>query len=104
MKKIITFNEFKKHFIDHPDGFFSVYSSFDEDDEGNFLKVINLVFICEWRMADKPPMFYSVLFDTEDEFNQIVEYLKVTADLLNKSILSHIEDMRFEDVKDETAN
>lgn len=104
MKKTIEFNEFKEHFIDHPNGYFSVHSSLEEDEEGNSLKVVNLVFICEWRMDDKPPMFYSVLFDTEDEFNQIVEYLKVTTDLLNKSILKNIESMRFADVKDETAN
>lgn len=104
MRKTIEFDEFKKHFIDHPDGFFSVYSALDQDEDENFLKIVNLDFICEWRMCDKPPMFYSVVFNTEDEFNQIVAYLKITTDLLNKSILNSIDEMKFSDVKNETIN
>jgi hypothetical protein len=97
----ITFEEFKEHFIDHPDGYFSVYSAFAErHDDGSPLRRVELDMICEWRMSDAKVRFLSVEFSTEDEFDQIVEYLKLTAKMLHDAIVKRVDEMDFADVMD----
>lgn len=97
----ITFAEFKDNFIDHPDGYFSVYSAFAErHDDGSPLRRIDLDMICEWRLSDAKVKLLSVEFSTEDEFDQIVEYLTLTADMLRAAIVKRIEELDFADVMD----
>lgn len=93
-RKRLSFREFKKYYIDHPDGYFSVYSAFADDMNGEDLKIVNLDMICEWRLPDGKVQFLSVAFDTEEELKQIVAYLKFTAEMLNKVILERINSLQ----------
>lgn len=91
----ISFEDFKKHFIDQPDGYFSVYAGFEEDDESENLRILNLDMICEWRLTDGKVKFVSVPFETEEQFNRIIAYLKVTAAMLNEAILKRVGELDY---------
>lgn len=97
----IDFDTFKTNFIDQPDGYFSVYSVFNEDYESDNIRVLLLDMICEWRMDDGKVKFVEVPFDTEEQFNALVAYLRVTADLLNKAIVERIDELKYADAKPE---
>lgn len=98
-RKQFTFAEFKDQFIDHPDGYMPVYSSFKEDHYSNKLPVLEIDMICEWRLTDNKVLFVRVGFESEEEFDQIIEYLRHTAYLLNKAILKNINRLNFVDIK-----
>lgn len=98
----IDFETFKTNFIEKPDGYFSVYSCLDEDYEGDKLRVFKLDMICEWRMDDGKVKFVEVPFDTEDQFNQIVAYLRVTAGMLNTAIVERLDELVYEGSKPES--
>src|SRR5689334_23000379 len=98
-RQAFDFASFKKNFIEQPDGYFPVYSSLDEDENGKSLRVLQMDMICEWRMTDSKVRFIEVFFDTEEEFNQLVEYLKETARLLNKAILIRISQLNYSDTE-----
>lgn len=91
----LSFVDFKANFIDQPDGWFAVYTSFKEDYHGGNLRVLELDMICEWRLSDGKIKFLEVPFDTEEEFNALVIYLRVTTDLLNKAILENIGELSY---------
>ncbi len=97
----IDFDTFKTNFIDQPDGYFSVCASFNEDYHGECLRALQLDMICEWRMTDGKVKFVEVPFDTEEQFNALVAYLRVTADLLNKAIVGGIDELKYADTKPE---
>ncbi len=97
----ISFEDFEENFIKQPDGYFPVYSCFDEDDDGENIRVVKLDMICEWRLSDEKVKFLAVPFETEEQFDKIIVYLKVTAELLNKAILSKIDQMKFAETKAE---
>ncbi len=99
MRDTLTFEEFDEHFIQSPDGLFPVYSGLEEDDDGEYLKVMQVDMICEWRMSefsitnlltDDKVKFIAVPFETKEQFDKIMEYLKVAADLLNQAILERL--------------
>ena len=89
----VPFDVFKENFIDHPDGFFPVYSSLeendDEDDDREYNKVVELDMICEWRLPDAKIKFIAVPFETDEQFNEIMAYLHVTAGLIHEAITKH---------------
>lgn len=95
-----TFEEFKEVYIAQPDGYFSVYSSFDENDDGENLRVVKLDMICEWRLPDGKVRFIEVEFSTKEQLDEIVSYLKLTADMLNKAILERIDRLDFSSTKE----
>ena len=103
-RNTIKFDEFKKNFIDQPDGFFPVYSAIEENGDwegegaGQYFKVIQIDMICEWRLTDGQVKFLAVPFENEQQFNEIMAYLRVTADLLNKAILNRVSKMSFADI------
>lgn len=99
----ISFEEFKENFIKQPDGFFPVYSAFEESDNGELLRILNLDMICEWRLTDGKVKFLSVPFETEEQFNEIVAYLKVTAELLNKAILKRVDELSYAETVEEPS-
>jgi hypothetical protein len=90
----IDFDTFKKNFIDQPDGYFPVYAAFKENDDGDLEKVVQIDMICEWRLTDGKVQFFEVPFETEEQFNQIMGYLGVAADLLNKAVLGHFAKLK----------
>lgn len=98
----ISFEDFKKHFIDQPDGYFAVYSSFKEDYHGENLRVLQLDMICEWRLDDGKVKFVEVPFDTENEFIMLRQYLVLTAGMLNKAILGRLEELSYSETKPES--
>ncbi len=105
----IDFEMFKANFIVRPDGWFPggylpVHSTFGEDCEGDSLRVLNLDMICEWRLADGKIMFVEIPFTTEDEFNQLVEYLRFAADFLHKTILKDIDALDYLATKPEVSD
>lgn len=93
----IDFETFRTNFIGQPDGFFSVHSAFQEDREGDSLRVLLLDMICEWRLSDGTVKFVEVPFDTEEQFNELVAYLKLTAGMLNAAILKRIGELNYAD-------
>ena len=90
------FDAFDEHFIQSPDGYMPVYAQFEEDDDGECQKVVLLDMICEWRLHDGKVKFIEVPFETEEQFNAIIEYLKVAAKLLFDAISENIETLYFE--------
>jgi hypothetical protein len=98
----IDFATFKANFIDHPDGYFSVYSNLEEDYEGNRVRLLLLDMICEWRLDDGCIKFVEVPFDTEEEFKQLIAYLRVTAGLLNAAILERIGELSYTESRPES--
>lgn len=93
----ISFTTFKENFIKQPDGFFPVYSAIKENDDG-YQSVVEMDMICEWRLTDGKVRFIEVPFSSDEEYEEIKGYLKVTADLLNKAILENIDGL--EEYKD----
>ena len=65
----IDFATFKENFIQKPDGYFPVYSFLND---GEYLKVVKMDMICEWRLTDGKVKFIEVPFETEEQFNEIV--------------------------------
>lgn len=96
----ISFEEFKKVYINQPDGFFPVYSRFAENDYSEPQRILCLDLICEWRLDDGKVQFLEVPFANEEQFNEIIAYLKVAADLLNKAILERIDSLNYTDTQD----
>jgi len=95
----IEFDDFEKHFIQNPDGYFPVYSAFEEDDNSNHLKVVEMDMICEWRLSDSKVKFVRVPFETEEQFRKIVAYLRETSNLLHTAINKRLDDLEGEDYK-----
>lgn len=91
----IEFDEFKENFITKPDGYFPVCSEFAENDYSENLRVVQMDMICEWRLPDGKIIFVEVPFETEEQLNEIKEYLKVAAGLLNKAILEKIDKLSY---------
>lgn len=96
-RKRIKFDEFKENFINKPDGYFPVYSSFTENDYSEHLRIVEMDMICEWRLPDGKIIFVEVPFDTEEQLNEIKAYLKVACDLLNKEIHRRVDELSFAD-------
>jgi len=94
----VDFETFKKNYISQPHGYFSVYSAFEEDDDGDFLRILNLDMICEWRLTDGKVRFLAIPFESEEQFIELVEYLKVTAKLLNDEILKRIDELKYSEI------
>jgi len=95
-RKHYTFAEFKKFIVPYADGgYYPVYSALAEDDNSNKLRTIQLDMICEWRLPDGKVIFAEVDFETEDELNQILDYLRLSAEFLNKDILKRINKISF---------
>ncbi len=89
----ISFQDFEEHYINKPDGYFPVYAYFDECSESGYRKVVKLDMICEWRLHDGKVRFLQVPFDTKDEFEQIIGYLRETERLLSKAIDERIDEL-----------
>ena len=85
-REIITFSEFKKHFIDqpNPDCYVPVYYSFEEDETGEELRILNIDLICNWRLSDGKVKFYSVPFDDDKQFNELIQYLLKINDVFHQ--------------------
>lgn len=99
----IDFETFKENFINQPDGFFPVCSEFEESNNGELLRILNLDMICEWRLPDGKIKFLAVPFETEEQFDEITAYLKVAAELLNAAILERIDELKYAETVEEPA-
>jgi hypothetical protein len=96
MRQIITFDEFKKHFIEQPDGYLTVWAGFDENGiDGTPIRVVQLDMICQWRLTDGKVKFLAVPFETEEQLREIKVYLRVTTALLAKAIQKNISGLSF---------
>ncbi len=98
----ISFEDFKKNFIAHPDGYFPVYSCFNEDYHGEELRVLLLDMICEWRLTDGKVKFVEVPFETKEQLDELIAYLHLTAGLLHAAIIGRIVDLTFDGTKPES--
>lgn len=87
----IPFDKFEEYYIKKPDGYLTVYSHFDEDEDGLPLKTVNLDMICQWRLHDGKVRFLSIPFETEEQFNKIRDYLRVTTDILYKDVSKDVD-------------
>jgi hypothetical protein len=91
----IDFPTFREKFINHAKGgFYPVHSSIATDELDRPLKVVQMDMICEWRLADGKVRFVEVPYETDDEFNAIVQYLKDCAGHLNATILERIDKLK----------
>jgi hypothetical protein len=91
------FATFKANFIDNPDGYFPVHSCFAEDDDGEPLRVFKIDMICEWRLSDGKLKFLAVPFETEEQFDAIMRYLRLTTYMLREKIHDRLEQLKFAD-------
>ncbi len=60
------------------------------DDDGKYLSVMEIDMICDWPTELK---LIEVPFDGNQEFSEIVRYLRVAADLLHQKILKRIGEL-----------
>jgi len=74
--KIVPFVDFKKHYIDRPDGFYPTDVYFHEDNDGKLQKTVMLDMVCPWRLGDGKIQFIRVPFETEEELDAIKGYLR----------------------------
>ena len=93
VRQTVSFEDFDKYFIEEPDGYMPVYSAFQEDDDGNYLKIVEIDMICEWRLSDGKAKFFQVPYETKEQFDAIIGYLKATAKILNDKILANISEV-----------
>lgn len=91
----LTFEKFKINYIDNMFGYLPVYSFLGEDNFGRPLKIIKIDLICEWRVHDGKVMFLQVSFDNQQEFDQILKWLKDGADYLNSEITRRLNDLKY---------
>ena len=90
----ISFEDFKENYIAHADGgYYPVYAWFDEDDESNNLKVVQMDMICQWRLGDGKIRFLEVPFETKEELNEIIAYLKACLQYLHNDISEKIGEL-----------
>jgi hypothetical protein len=78
-----------------------VYSAFAESNQGVLLRTLEVDLICEWRLPDGKVRFVKVKFETEAEFQTLVESLKKGADNLHQEIHQRISKLRFADTEKE---
>jgi hypothetical protein len=90
----VDFQTFKKNFIDKPYGFFPVHSRL-ETKHGEPTNVMLIDMICEWRLVDGKLKFLRVPFSNQEEFDQIVKYLKAAAELLHGAVIENISDLYY---------
>lgn len=91
----IDFPTFRENFINHAKGgFYPVHSSIATDEDENRLKFVKMDMICEWRLTDAKVKFIEVGYETDEEFNEIVQYLKDCAGHLNTAILENIDTLK----------
>lgn len=95
-RQTVDFDTFKQNFIDKPEGgYYPVCSNLAENNDGEKVKVMNIDLICEWRLMDGKVKFFEVPFENEDQFNEIVGFLKAGADFLHKAIHENIETLDY---------
>ena len=93
-RRAIVFKEFKRDFINHTKGeYYPVHIQFDENENGNFLKLVKLDMICEWRLDDGKILFLTVAFSTQEELNEILDYCKKCLGFLHHAIKTNIDDI-----------
>jgi hypothetical protein len=81
------FDQFHKHFIRHADAGYMPVSISLRCVEGEWKKVVTMDMICEWWPADGNVIFVDVVFDTQEEYQQILDYVAKCADILRDRIL-----------------
>jgi len=97
-RETISFVDFKTHFIDDPspDAYVPVEYFFEEDEEtGEELRILKIDLICHWRLHDGKVRFYSVPFETLEEFNELVEYLRLINDSFHTHLREEIDKLQF---------
>jgi len=88
MRDYIDFKTFDEQFIQQAEGgFYPVCIELQENDNGTFSKVVELDMICEWRLQDSKIKFIEVPFETEEQLEKILNYGRLCADFLRKSIM-----------------
>jgi hypothetical protein len=86
----MTFAQFDEQFIVKGGLFLAVHSKLATNCNGDRVKIFEIDLICEWHGTDKL-RYFAVEFDTEKQYDRIVVYLKLCADLLRDSVLSSID-------------
>jgi hypothetical protein len=85
--KHISFEDFKTHYINAPDGYYPTDVYFDEDgDTGETLKAVMFDMVCPYRLGDGKVRFIRVPFDTEEELEAIKGYVDAIRDLWVKTM------------------
>lgn len=98
LRESISFADFKEHFIDNPepDLYVPVEHFFEEDEEtGDDLRIMNVDLICHWRLHDAKVKFYSIPFDTEEQFNELLEYFLLINDRFRDHLREQIDALTF---------
>lgn len=66
-----------------------VCAGFAEDSEGNPIKLVQIDFICEWRIADHKFVFVEVPFETQQELQGIAAELRGAVESYRQALLKN---------------
>lgn len=101
MRQCINLTDFKANFMDESNfvngymGYYPVYVGFKEDEDGNNLRVLHIDLICEWRISDGKIKLLEVPFDTPEQLEEIVVYLRKMAKLLSETIIENVDKLNY---------
>lgn len=86
----MTFAQFDEQFIVKGGLFLPIHSKLATNCNGERVKIFEIDLIREWHDSDKLRSV-AVEFDTQEQYDRMVVYLKLSADLLRQSLLSNID-------------
>lgn len=95
MRETISFNAFKQAFIDGSGSWFVAYASLAEADNSGQLQGLELDLFCEWGLPDNKVKFVEVLFENEQEFKELMIYLRQDADYLRSALMHNIDRLKY---------
>lgn len=101
MRQYINLTDFKANYMDESNfvngymGYFPVYVGFKEDNDGNNLRALHIDLICEWRLPDCKIKLLEVPFDTPEQLEDIVVYLRKMAKLLSTTIIERVDKLNY---------
>ncbi len=98
MREKISFGDFEKRYLAQPDGYLSVWFSFErsqqeESYEGTSTCLfLEMDMVSPHRLEDGKIRFLSVQIDTKEQAEKAVRYLRETQRLLNESLERNFAD------------
>lgn len=96
-REVIEFEKFKENFIDSPWGYYPVYASITENDEGGYEKSVELDMICHWRLCDGKVAFITVPCKNTEQFDAVANWVKAGADALKNEIIKEVDENLFDE-------
>jgi hypothetical protein len=89
----LTFNEFMRDYQSRPTAFLAVNAKLATDEHDRPRKVLQMDIICTHKLAANTVRFVEVPFDTKEQYDDLIAYLKWAAETARDWFLDDIESL-----------